>query len=221
MLLEEKINYLKKEIISYGELIENMIDKVFKCLSTSDINLIKEVIEKDEPKSNNFEIEFDETCTHLIAQFSPKGKDLRTILMILKMSNDLERIGDHIVNIAQSIIFLIEKPKIKILDMVIKISEQVKTILKNSIDSFIYENSQLAKNVCEHDSEVDIARDEIFKELKSCMKDEPSSIDQCLHMMRITSNLERIADISTNICEDVIYIVEGKIIKHHFEEKIT
>ena len=110
MIITEKIINLKRELIEFASLVEKMIEDSILGLLKKDTRLLKMVIEQHEPKANKYEIEIDETCVGLIAQFQPKVKELRTILMVMQMNNDLERIGDHAVNIAESALFLIERP---------------------------------------------------------------------------------------------------------------
>jgi phosphate transport system protein len=181
--------------------------------------LLLNIIKDDEPKSNLLEIELDELCINLIGQYQPKAKDLRTILMILKMNNDLERIGDMAVNISESSLFIIERPMVKPLIDIPRMAEETIKMLKDSIDSFITGEVMLAKSVCERDDVVDKLRDQILRELITFMSSDPSTIERSIHLIRISRDLERIADLSTNICEDVLYIEEGRVIKHHLEEK--
>jgi phosphate transport system protein len=195
-----------------------MIEKSIRGLIIKDKVLLNEVVEKDEHRANTLEIELGGVCTNLIAQYQPAAKDLRTILMALMINNDLERLGDHAVNIAKSSLFLIEIPQVKPLIDIPRMAEEAIAMLKDSIDSFIHEDAKLVKNVCERDNIVDTLRDQILRELITYMTSDPTTIERSLHLIRISSNLERIADLSTNICEDVIFMVEGKIIKHHKEE---
>jgi phosphate transport system protein len=218
MLLQEKIDELKKEIIEYGNLVESMIEKSIKGLTKKDKGLLKDVVETDEPKANNLEIELDEKCTNLIAQHQPAAKDLRSILMALKINNDLERLGDHAVNIAESSLFLIGQPQVKPLIDIPKMAEDAIAMLKDSINSFINEDAKLAKEVCQRDNTVDTLRGQIFRELSTYMIKDSTTIERALHLIRISGNLERIADLSTNIAEDVIFMVEGRVIKHHKDE---
>ncbi|MCK4322844.1 phosphate signaling complex protein PhoU [candidate division WOR-3 bacterium] len=218
-MMAERIARLKGIIVDYASLVENMIDKSMKGLSKKNRDMLVSVIEEDEPRANNYEIEIEEICVELIAQFEPKAKDLRIVLMVLKMNNDLERMGDHAVNIAQSALSLIEMPEIKPLFDLPELSEETKRMLNNSIDAFINEDTSKAKEVCERDSVVDDLRDRILRKSIDNMIDDPSTIERNMHLIRITKNLERIADLSTNICEDVIYMVKGKVIKHHLENK--
>jgi phosphate transport system protein len=220
-MIEEKLVELKKELIDYAMLVENMVSKSISGLLQRDRMALLNVIEKDEPKANAYEIEMDELCTNLVAQYQPKAKNLRMILMILKMSNDLERMGDHAVNIVESALYLIERPQVKPLDDIPKMGELTSVMLQDGINSFINEDAALAKHVCEMDDSVDDLKDKIFQELTALMSSDPATIERALHLLRISGNLERIADLSTNICEDVMYLVEGRVIKHHLnEEKI-
>lgn len=217
-MLDEKINELKKTLIAYAELVQSMVEKSTKGLLAKDETLLKQVIENDEPRANDYEIEIDEMCTTLIVTLQPKAIDLRTILMILRMNNDLERIGDHAVNISQSALILIEQPLVKPLIDIPRMAEEVKQMINDAITSFINKDSHLAKKVCERDGVVDSLRDQIIRELITYMVSDASIIERSLHIMNISKNLERIADLSTNICEDVIFLVDARVIKHHHEE---
>jgi phosphate transport system protein len=214
-MFEEKLANLKRELVEYAGLVESMIEKAVKGLLESEPDLFADVIEKDETRANRYEMEIDELGTALIAQHEPKAKDLRTILMIMKMGNDLERMGDHAVNIAQSGQYLIERPLVKPFIDVPRMSELSIGMLKDSIIAFIKEDARLARSVCERDSEVDGLRDQLFRELVTYMVSDSKTIERALHLTRVAGNLERIADLSTNICEDVIFMVKGQVIKHH------
>ncbi len=216
-MLQEKLNRLKQKIVEYSSLAQGMIEKSIKGLLNKEKEMLSEVIEKDELKANEFEIELDEFCTTLIAQYEPKAKDLRTILMILKMNNDIERVGDLTVNISESSLFLIERPLVKPLIDLPRMAKETIEMLKSSIDAFVNEDAKLAKNVCKRDNTVDAFRDQIMRELITYMASDASTIERSFHLIRISQNLERIADLSTNISEDVIFMVEGKVIKHHHE----
>jgi phosphate transport system protein len=210
----EKLNRLKEKIIEQGNLVESMIEKSIRGLLNKDKALLLEVLQVDEPRTNEMEIEIDEMCISLIARFQPEARDLRTIIMILKMNNDLERIGDMAVNISESALYLIERPQIKPMIDLPKMAEETIQMLKDGIDSFIKSDAKLAKSVCERDDIVDAYRDQILRELITYMISDPTTIERAIHIERISRNLERIADLATNIGEDVVYIVEGKIIKH-------
>lgn len=214
LLVEEKLNSLKKSLIQYASLVESMITKSLHGLLKRDGEVLKELINKYEPWTNDLELEIEENAVSFIAQYEPKAKDLRTVLMILKINNDLERIGDHVANIAESALFLIERPPVKPLIDIPKMAETVGKMVRESITAFMNEDSALAKNVCEQDTIVDNLLEQIIRELITYMMSDPKTIERSMHLIRIGHNLERIADLSTNIGEDVIFIVEGKIIKH-------
>ncbi|MFZ8802290.1 MAG: phosphate signaling complex protein PhoU [Candidatus Calescibacterium sp.] len=214
-LIEKKIDELKGKLIEFSELIKTMLSKSVKGLIEKDEKLLKEVIEVDEKRSNELEIEIDEMCIHIIAQFEPRAKHLRTIFLALKMNNDLERMGDHSVNISQSALYLISRPQVKPFIDLPRMAEEVKKMLEDSIKSFIEEDTSLAKSVCERDDIIDNFKNQITRELITYMLSDPSTIERALHIIRITGNLERIADLTTNICEDVIFMVKGELIKHH------
>jgi phosphate transport system protein len=215
MLEEEKIVSLKHELINYANLVEGMIDKCIKGFYNKNKALFTEVIEQDEPRANELEIKIDEICTALIAQYQPKGKGLRTVLMSYKINNDLERMADHAVNIAETALSLIEVPSLaNFLQEVLKMAEITRGMLKDSIDSFVQENSTLAKDVCKRDDLVDNLRRANRREVIGYMCAECALMEAGLDILRIARNLERIADLCTNIGEDVIFMVEGKVIKH-------
>lgn len=217
-MLREKIDILKKKLVEMASLGESMVKNSIEGLTKKRKEILQKVIEEYEPKMNELEIELDEMCTKLIALYQPEAVDLRTILAALKINNDLERIGDLAVNIAESALILIERPLVKPLIDIPRMAEETISMLKNAVDSFINRDSKLAKSVCERDSIVDNLRDQIFRELITYMISDPSTIEPSFHLIRISRSLERIADLSTNICEDVIFMIESKIIKHHKED---
>ncbi|MBN1150052.1 phosphate signaling complex protein PhoU [candidate division WOR-3 bacterium] len=214
-MLHEKIETLHEKIISFSSLIELMIVKSFSGLTSINTAILKEVIENLEKQANLKDVEIEEFGAQTIAQFSPKASDLRKVLMIMEMNSDLERIGDHAVNIAQHALFLVDKPKLKDYDDLEKMKEDVLFMFKNSIKAFIREDISLAREVCAKDDEVDDRKDKIIKELIDIMLSDPASIERALKMINITHDLERIADLSTNISEEVVFIFQGKIIKHN------
>lgn len=216
-MIEERIKSLKKEIVNYASLVESMIEESIEGLSKRENTLLESVMKEKENKANKLEMKIEEHCIEIIAQFEPRAKNLRLILMILKMNNDLERMGDHAVNIADAASFLIKQPKEESMEGILNLSNETKEMLKDSIDSFIDGDTKKAKKVCEQDDVVDELRDKIIKASVSSMCSEPDlpdSVDQKVQTIRIAKNLERIADLSTNICEDTIYMVEGRDIKH-------
>jgi len=217
-MVKEGLKALREKLIESASLVESMIEKSVRGLKERDKKLLAEVIEQDEPRENGFEIEIDEACILLIARYQPQAKDLRTILMVLKMNNDLERMGDEAVNISESALFLVDKPEVKPLIDIPRMAEEAAKMLNDSLKSLINEDVQLAHNVCERDDIVDGLRDQICRELITFMASDPTVIERSMRLIRISRSLERIADLSTNICEDVIYMSEGRVIKHGQKE---
>jgi len=217
-MLEEKLNELKKKLVEEAGLAEGMVKKSIEGLIEKRNEILEKVVKEYELKMNELEIELDELCTNSIALYQPEAGNLRTILMILKMNNDLERIGDLAVNISESALFLIERPPVKPLIDIPRMVQESINMLKNAVNSFIDKDTKLAKSVCQKDTVVDNLRDQILRELITYMSSDPSTIERSIHLIRISRSIERIADLSTNICEDVIFMTEGKIIKHHKDE---
>jgi len=214
-MLSKRIDDLKRQIVQYSSHIEQMIDKSVRGLVEGNEALLQEVIQADEDKANMLEIELDRTCTTVIAQYHPMAKDLRTVLMIYDMSNSFERMGDHAVNISESALPLIAKKPIKPFIDIPRMCQIAIKMLNDCIEAFIQESSEIARDVCERDAVIDDLRAQILRELVTFMAENPAIISDCLHILRIADNLERIADLTTNICEDVIFISKGEMIKHH------
>lgn len=214
-MLEHRLNDLKKKIIKYASLVREMTEKSFAGLIEKTDKKAREVIDVLEEKVNGDEVMLDEECINLIALYQPEAKDLRIVMMISKMVNDLERMGDKAVNIAESVIYLYDKPPVKpYVDLPRMLDETVR-MLDDSIAAFVNEDTALAYQVLERDDIVDNYRDQNLRELITFMISDPSTIERSLHLLRIARNLEKIADLTSNICEEVIYIKEGRNVKHH------
>ena len=218
-MLEEKITELKKELVAFATLAENMITKSVRGLLKNQAAVLREVEDSHEPDANVYEINIEELCTTVIAKYEPRAKDLRTVLMIFKMVGDIERMGDHAVHIADSGLFLITKPPVKPLIDIPRMADETVKSVDDAIQSFINEDAALARSVCERDDIIDALQTQIFRELVTYMTADPATIERSLHLIRIANNLERIADLATNISEDVIFMVEGRVIKHHQEQR--
>jgi phosphate transport system protein len=218
-MIRRKLYEIKEKLMLSATLVEGMIEKSIKGLAQRDEGVLLEVIQKDEPRENELEIEIEEACTHLIARYQPQAKDLRTVMMISKMNNDMERMGDEAVNICEGALFLIKKPEVKPLIDIPRMAEVTEKMLSDSLKSFIDEDAGLAQKVCKQDDIVDGLRDQVLRELITFMTSDPTTIERSIHLIRLSRSLERIADLATNISEDVIYMVEGKTVKHgKFEE---
>ena len=219
-MLDERLVILKKELMDYAGHVQEMIDKSVRGLLSRKSRMLMEVIEKNELQANDWEILLDEHCTNMIAQFQPRARDLRTVLMVFRMNNDLERMADHAVNIAENALFLIERPLVKPILDIPRMADEVRHMVRDSLSSFLNDNALLARSVCERDSIVDGLERQILRELITHMTSDATTIERALHLVDIARNLERIADLSTNMAEDVIFMVEGRVIKHHKEEQI-
>ncbi len=217
-MLREKMVELKRHLLEDAALVEDMITKSLRGLTDKNEVLLLEVMNTEEPKANDYDREIDEMCVVLIAQYEPVARDLRQVIMIVKMNKDLERIADHAVNVCESALVLIQKPVLGPVDDLKMMGENAVHMLKDSINAFVNENVDLANAVLERDNIVDNAGDKILKDLTEVMRTQKDAITRALHIMRIAHNLERIADLATNIAEEVIYIVEGRDIKHSHTE---
>lgn len=214
-MFAERLNNLKAEFVAFASLIEEMVLKAINGLLNKENKYFEEVIASDEPRANRYELEIDEACVSIIAQFEPKAKDLRTILMIFQMNTDLERLGDKAVNICESGLFLSERPQITAINELLKsIEEEALKMFKDSVSAFMDENVELATTVFKREPVVNRLRDTILAEVVEYIKSNPLSIEQGFHIVRISRAMERIADLSTNICEDVTYLVTGRVVKH-------
>ena len=174
---------------------------------------------QSETRINQMEIEIDDLATGLLALEQPVATDLRFITAAIKINNDLERMGDHAVNIAERALSLIHEPVVKPLVDIPLLASMVESMVRKSLDAFVEKDSGLARNVLISDDAVDELRDSIYDELIVYMEKDPSSIRQCLDLIFVARNLERIADHSTNIAEDVVFLVEGVDVRHHAEAR--
>ena len=213
-MLDEKILNLKKRLIEYSNHVELMVEKSISGLLERNEEKLKEVLEVLEPAANKYELEFDENCINAIAQYQPVSKNLRILISIIKISNDLERVADHAVNIAGHGLPLIMKPQVKELIDIPKMAKLVIMMMKQSIESFVDENVELAEKVCKQDDIVDELNITIKKDLAALMRSDSNVVNRSLRLISISANLERVADLATNICEDVIYLAKGINIKH-------
>ena len=213
-MLDEKILNLKKRLIEYSNHVELMVEKSISGLLERDEEKLKDVLENLEPTANKYELEFDENCVNAIAQYQPVSKNLRILISIIKISNDLERIADHAVNISGHGLPLIVKPQVKEFIDIPRMAKMVVEMMKQAIESFVDENIELAEQVCKKDDIVDELNITIKKDLASLMRSDSNVVNRSLRLISISANLERVADLATNICEDVIYLAKGINIKH-------
>ena len=161
------------------------------------------------------EVEIDNLCIKILALYHPEAEDLRVVTMIMKINNDLERIGDHAVNIAKMSIPLSEQTTIKPLIDIPRMADKAIEMLRESLDSFMKLDSEMAVQVCVKDDEVDALEPQIVRELMTCVMSDSQLIDPALRLIFIARHLERVADLATNIAEDAFYIATGEVLKHH------
>ena len=219
-MIEKEINSLKEHILKQANRTDKMINNTIRGLVDKDKNILKKVIDKQEDKVNKNDIKIEKLCIRTIALYQPEAIFLRTVFIISKMNYDLERMADHSVNIAKDAIKIVDEVLLsKFLKDVVKIKDLTLSMLKDSMKSFIEKDSILAREVCVADDEVDDLVKKIFKEILKFMMEYPKNIEKALFLIDISDNLEKIADLTTNIAESVVYMVEGKIIKHHRYKK--
>jgi len=213
---DEELKKVKRDILQMAAMVEDSITKSLEAIKKRDISMSKAVQEIDR-EVDKMEMGIEETCIGLIARHQPVGSDLRFLIGVIKMNNDLERMGDHAVNIATSAAYLIDQPRMRPI-VIWSMARNVKEMLRESVESFMTNDAVRAQKVCEHDSVVDEMRDETIRVLLTHMLEEPDKITSAISYIMVAKNLERIADLTTNICEDVIYIAQARVIKHHAEE---
>jgi phosphate transport system protein len=214
---DEELQSLKEKLLSMASLAESMIHKAIKSLIERDSSFIEQV-NSDEKKVNFLEIEIDDLCLKLLALKQPMAADLRFITSAMKIDNELERIGDMAVNITQSAAVLIRQPQLKPYIDIPRMADLAQKMVKDSLDSFIKQDVKLARSVLTRDDQIDDLGEQIFRELLTFMISDPSTIPRALQLVLVSRHLERVADHATNIAENVIYLVQGKDIRHHIEE---
>ncbi|WP_430883432.1 phosphate signaling complex protein PhoU [Fusibacter sp. JL216-2] len=212
--MREQLDYNIKELdallLKMSSQVEEIIELSIKALMEQDLDLANRIIRLDN-KIDNMEISIEKKSLELIALQNPIAGDLRRVSAILKIITDLERIGDHCVNIAKVVIDIGKKPFIKPLIDIPKMAEIVRKMVNESIDSFVQANSQLAIEVAKRDDEVDALYETIYLDLLEFMrKDDVEEVDQIVNLLFIGRYLERIADHTTNICERIIYMSTGE-----------
>lgn len=214
---DQELKDLNREILKMGALAEEAIYKSVEALKDRDKELAKKVI-FDDSNIDQLELGIDEKCVDLIARYQPMAKDLRFIATGMKINAELERIADIAVDIAQRTLELLDKPTLKPLVDIPKLTSIAQSMVKLSIDAFVKGDSELAKKVLLSDPEADDLRDMIQKELiEDYMVKDSTTAPRAVQLLLITRFLERICDHATNIAEDVIYMVQAEVVRHHPE----
>ncbi|MDP2938598.1 MAG: phosphate signaling complex protein PhoU [Candidatus Omnitrophota bacterium] len=215
---DEELKELHKEILKMGALAQESIYKSIEALKNRDKAGAQEVIDTD-TRIDELELLIDEQCIDLIARYQPVAFDLRFITTGMKLNAELERIADLAVDICQRVLELVDKPLLKPLIDIPKLSTIAQKMVHDSIDSFIKKDMDLAKKVVLSDSEADQLRNLVQEELvNDYMARDTSTATRAVPLFLIARHLERICDHATNIAEDVIYMVEGKVVKHHHQD---
>ncbi|MEJ5166051.1 MAG: phosphate signaling complex protein PhoU [Thermoanaerobaculia bacterium] len=210
---EEKLKILNEKLLKMALMVSEAVQNSILSLTKRDSQLAKKVIEEDK-NINLMENEIDELCVNYIALYQPKATDLRFITTAMKINTDLERMGDLAVDISERAIELNEEPQIKPYVDIPRMCQIVQGMVKDSIKAFVEKDSNLAKEVVLRDDEVDELVVQIYNELLMFMVQDPKLIPRATKITFVSKYLERIADHSTNICEDVYWLVEGKVLKH-------
>lgn len=212
----EELKTLKQKLFQMGLLVEEAIQKAVESLLTRSPELAAAVL-KDEDLINSLEIEIDDRGHALFALAQPMAGDLRLLTMILKINTDLERMGDHAVNIAEKCKALAMEAPLASDFPLHTMAEATQRMVRDALDCFMNENVDLARKVLQSDDKIDDLNDKLYEDMATLMEKDPSSVRRALHIIMIGRNLERIADLANNIAEDTIYLKQGKEVRHHFE----
>ncbi len=218
---EEKIQDLKERLLYMGSLVERAIGLSIEGLKNRDDKMASEVIVQIEPQINQMQIDIDDLALQLLALQQPMAVDLRMITSAIKINSDLERMGDQATNIAERVLSILTLPEQRLLVDIPQMAGMAQRMLKDALDAFVRQDAALAREILVRDDEVDRCRDQIFGELIAHMIKHPQRVQLSLDMLLISRSLERIGDHATNIAEDIIYVIQGRDVRHHAEEKIA
>jgi phosphate transport system protein len=215
--LQREIENLKKKILTVGAMAEASVREATRAMAQRDEDLARSVIDKD-IRLDQMEVEVEEACLKVLALHQPVAIDLRFIIAVLKINNDLERVGDLAVNIAERAAFLATIPSVAITFDFTGMADKVQAMLKNSLDALVNFNVEAAYAVCACDDEVDAMNRQVYILIQEAIHEHPNQTEALIHILSASRHLERIADHATNIAEDVIYMIKGEIIRHKAEE---
>lgn len=215
--LQKEIETLKKNILSLGARVEESVREATLSVEQRDGKLAEKIIEKD-IEIDQIEVEVEEECLKILALHQPVAIDLRFIIAVLKINSDLERIGDLAVNIAERAAFLATQPQPDISFDFVGMAHNAQMMLKKSIDALVQLSVELAREVCVSDDVIDAMNRQMYLKVQDAIRAHPDQMDSLIHMLSISRHLERIADHATNIAEDIIYMIEGQIVRHKTEE---
>ncbi len=211
--LQREIEKLKKKILALGATVENSVREAVSAVERRDSKLAERIILRDN-EIDQLEVDLEEDCLKILALHQPVAIDLRFIVAVLKINNDLERIGDLSVNLAERAKLLAASPQILVPFDLMAIAEKTEQMLKRSLDSLVNLNAVVARDVCQMDDEVDRANRQTYGLVKNAIISHPGQAEVLIAYLSVSRFLERIADHATNIAEDVIYMTEGFIARH-------
>jgi phosphate transport system protein len=214
--LQREIENLKKKILDLGGRIEAVVHEAIRSIEERDAVLAQKIIDED-IEIDHTEVEIEEDCLKILALHQPVAIDLRFIVAILKINNDLERIGDLGVNIAERSVFLASVPQVNASLDFVRMSKKTESMLNKCLDALVNMSSELAIEVCADDDEVDAMNRQMYIRIQEAMQEYPDQVPSLIHLLSVSRHLERIADHATNIAEDVVYMIEGQIVRHKTE----
>ena len=215
---EHELESLRTSLVKMGSVVEDAISNAIRSLLNKDDTLAQKVIDADE-RINSLELEIDNAILDLLALQQPVASDLRFILASQKINNDLERIGDHAVNIAESALALKQFPEVRPVEEIPRMAEITRTMLKEVLDSFIQPDPRTALSVLKRDDEIDELNRGVARHIIDLVRKDPHAIEGALALVRVSRNLERVADLATNIAEEVLFYTQARVVKHHAEER--
>lgn len=210
---ERELDWLKKELLELSALVEENVVKSIQSLKNRDEILAREVINSDDVVDHS-EVALEEQCLKILALHQPVAGDLRFIVSALKINNELERVADLAVNIAERSLVIMRQKVIDAPFDYTHMAQKSRAMLNRAIDSLIKMDTTLAHEVCQADDEVDEINRDVYTQVYRLIKEKPDNVEILINYVSVSRHLERIADYATNIAEDVIYLVEGKIIRH-------
>lgn len=210
---DKELAGLKDNVLKMGGLVEELIYKSIESLKNRDRNMAKEVIKQD-VSVDQLELEIDEQCLNMIALRQPKARDLRFIMTGMRIATDLERIGDLAEDIAERAIELADQGPLKPLIDIPQMAKLAQEVLRTVLDAFVSGDIAQAKGVWDKEREIDKLRDQVHDELIAIMTKDSASVPRAIPLLLVSRHLERIADHATNIAEDVVFMVDAKVVKH-------
>jgi len=215
----DELSQVKVRLLTMSGEAETALRLAVEALLERNPEKAREVIAGDKV-IDSMEVEIEEVCIDLLALQQPMAKDLRMLVAAIKIANDLERVGDHAVNLAQSAQRLIESRPIAPEPEIVEMARLARDMLADALEAFVRGDAAAGREVCLRDDKVDALNRSVFRILLTHMMEDPHSIGAGLELFLVSRNLERVADLATNIGEDVVFLVEGKSIKHHAEDMI-